>query len=70
MALYHDIPIATIEQVHANRLTYSMFLEADKDKSGSLDFKEFNFWVTRGGKTVNSFLELFQFFDAFSSMSQ
>lgn len=54
-----------VAQLYANRLAHDVFVQADKDKSGTVDLKEFLFWSKRGGKTVDSFFELFPIFSVF-----
>lgn len=62
-ALYHDLTNNAIAQFKANMMSFEVFKVADKDNSGGIDWKEFNFWIKRGGKSVNAFFELFHVFD-------
>lgn len=55
----------TIAQLYANRLAHDVFLQADKTKTGTINLKEFIFWAKRGGRTVDSFFELFPIFSVF-----
>mmetsp|Transcript_73972 Transcript_73972/g.143029 ORF Transcript_73972/g.143029 Transcript_73972/m.143029 type:complete len:263 (+) Transcript_73972:73-861(+) len=54
-----------VAQLYANRLAHDVFVQADRDKSGTINFKEFLFWAKRGGKAVDSFFELFPIFSVF-----
>lgn len=67
VAMFADCTIEEIAAVVGNRLSYEIFKEADKDKSDTLELKEFMFWFTRGGKIVNEFAELFKLFDLLAS---
>jgi len=57
--LYADLHGDVLAQVIANRVVADMFAAADTDRSGTIDLKEFMFWVTRGGKNYIEFCELF-----------
>lgn len=63
-SLFHDIELHEVAQFIANKMCYEIFKIADKDKDGHVDWKEFSFWIKRGGRTVDSFFELFSVFDA------
>jgi len=54
-----------LAQLYANRLAKEVFLQADRDKSGTITRKEFIFWAKRGGRTVDAFFELFPIFTVF-----
>jgi len=60
----------TVAQLYANRLAHDVFVQADKDKSGTITFKEFLFWAKRGGRTVDQFFELFPIFSVFLKESK
>lgn len=61
--LYAHLQVDDLAQMNANRICHDMFLAADTDKSGSIDQKEFLFWVKRGGKIFDEFVGLFPIFD-------
>jgi len=61
--LYAHLEIDDLCQMNANRIVCDMFNAADTDKSGSIDQKEFLFWVKRGGKVFDEFVSLFPIFD-------
>lgn len=58
-----DLDIATIAVILGNRMAYELFLAADTDKGGTIDFKEFSFWLNRGGKSQRELVALFPFFE-------
>jgi len=61
--LYAHLTEQTLAQVVANRIVTDMFMVADTDKSGTIDKKEFMFWVQRGGKLFDEFVRLFPVFN-------
>jgi len=63
--LWAHIEMDDVAQLYANRLARNVFLQADRDKSGDLNLKEFIFWAKRGGKSVDHFFELFPIFSVF-----
>merc|ERR1712008_197052 len=60
-----DMENDTVSQLYANRVAHEVFVQADRDKSGTINFKEFMFWAKRGGRTVDQFFELFPIFSVF-----
>jgi len=63
--LWAHIEPDDVAQLYANRLARDVFLQADRDKSGTITLKEFIFWAKRGGRTVDAFFELFPIFSVF-----